>query len=250
MENSLEKILKNAKTAGVEKIISVGVGAESSRKCVEISEKFSDEKSEKFPAVFATAGIHPTEIPDEKVLKSEIAAIEKLAENSKIVALGEFGFDFARPENPPENLQIAAFEAQLNLARKLRKPIIFHFRDAQNLVRKFWREIRGTKFLVHCFSGSKKFADEIRENGGAISLGGILTFPNAKSLREIAADFPLEKIVLETDAPFLAPQKFRGKLCEPAHIFEIAEKLAAVKNLPVEKIAEKTTQNAENFFEI
>ena len=244
LRNELPTILKNAADAKVKKIISVGVGIKNSREEIALAEKFTDAN---FPKIFVSVGIHPGEIPDE--LENEIAALEKLAKNEKVVAIGEFGFDFFKNKISAEK-QIAAFEAQLKLAEKLKKPAILHLRDADATFEKFLPQLRNLKFVVHCFSGDEKLAKKIIDAGGFVSFGGILTFPNAENLRKVATKIPLQKIFLETDAPFLAPQRFRGKTCEPAHIFEVVTKLAEIKNLPVAEIAQKTTKNAEDFFGI
>ncbi len=232
-----------AAKCGVKYIINVGSSIEASKKAEKISKTFQN--------IYATAGIHPhyaTEFgPQQK--KTLLSCIEG---NSKLVAIGETGFDFYRNLSPKEE-QKKAFESQIEIALEHGLPLIVHDREAHQetleVLKKYHKQ-KQFKAVMHCFSGDRAFAEEVLKLGMFISFTGVITFPNAGRTVEAAKAVPIEKIFLETDAPFLAPQAKRGRENQPAYCTYIAEKLASVKGLRVEEVAEKTTKNALDFFGI
>ncbi|MCF7856813.1 TatD family hydrolase [Candidatus Gracilibacteria bacterium] len=239
LQKDFDEVLARAHSAGVKKFINPGVGIEESRKAVQLSSEHEN--------IFAAVGIHPHEADsvDEKIL----AELEVLAQNSKVVAIGEIGLDFFKLRNSKE-IQIAAFEKQLGLAQKLDLPLIVHAREADAEIFKILDKFPSLRGVLHCFGGDWSFAEKVLERGFFIGLTGIVTFPNAKNVREVAQKIPLEKLLIETDAPFLAPQKFRGQRCEPAFVVEVAEEVARLRGIEISEIAEKTTKNAEELFRI
>lgn len=233
-----EAVLGRAAAAGVTKFLNPGVDLLTSQKAVALAEKFEN--------IFAAVGFHPSEA--EKLSADNFSALEKLAQNSKVVAIGEIGLDFFKNQKSVK-VQLEAFERQLALAQKLNKPVIIHAREADleifNSLDQF--QVRG---VFHCFGSDWDFAQKVLERGFSIGLTGIVTFANAVNVQEVAQKTPLDKLLVETDCPFLAPQKFRGERCEPAFVVEVAQKIAELKNLSLEEIAAKTTQNAEELFGI
>jgi len=247
-----------SKEEGVRYIINVGSSIDGSIKSLEYAYKFSD--------VFASIGIHPhyaSGFGDEevKVLESLISGSHgeinidlgtSGARYEKVVAIGEAGFDFYRNLSPRAD-QERAFRAQIGLAIKYDIPIIIHDRDAHGETLRVLRDYsdrKGFRGVVHCFSGDTAFAMQCLELGLHISYTGIITFPNAADTLEVVKKVPLEKVFIETDAPFLAPQIRRGKENFPGYVRYIAQKIAEVKNLSVEEVAEITSKNAEDFFGI
>lgn len=236
--NDLAQVVKNAEKSGVKKIITIGCTGQIAKQTIQIAENY--------PFIFAAIGIHPEEPFSEEGFET----IEKLATHPKVVAIGECGLDFFRPENPPQKEQIASFARHIALARKVNKPLIIHLRNARSEALEFLKNNHDFPFVVHCFTEDIEFAEQIIAWGGMISFTGIITYPNAQQVRAVAQKIPLEKIMLETDCPFLAPQKYRGQRCEPAHTVEIAEKIAELKNLSLAEVAAQTTRNSEQFFQI
>jgi TatD DNase family protein len=238
-EKDFDAVLSRAEKSGVEKFINPSVDLPSSTRAVALAEKF--------PQIFAAVGFHPSET--QKLTTNNFAALEKFSQNSKVVAIGEIGLDFFRNQISPQ-IQIAAFEKQLFLAQKFEIPVIVHSRSADSEILAVLDNFPGVRGVFHCFGSDWSFAKKILDRGFAIGLTGIVTFPNAKNTHEVARKIPLEELLVETDCPFLAPQKFRGERCEPSFVVEVAKKIAELKNLPVEKIAAATTENAERLFGI
>lgn len=240
-ENDLDEVVQSAKKAEVYKIINIGCDHKRAKKAIEIAEKYDN--------IFAAVGLHPSDL-DKESLEQNFAEIEKLAIHPKVVAIGECGFDFFHKDHSCYPLQKKALEMQVNLAKKLQLPVIIHLRDCKTKALEFLKENHHFKFVIHCFSEDLDFANEIINLGGMISFTGIVTFPNAQKVQEVAKEIPLEKIMLETDSPFLAPQKYRGQRCEPGFTLEVAKKIAELKNISIEEVAEVTTKNAKVFFGI
>ncbi len=255
-QKDFNEVLVRAKEAGVEKIINPGVGIVESRKAVKLAES-ANSRVNSGVNLFAAVGIHPHEASSLFELRSPgstslnekvLAEFEELARSSKVVAVGEIGLDFFRMQNSKE-VQISALEQQLRFAEKLGKPVIIHSREANEDIFKILDQFK-LRGVFHCFGGDWNFAQEVLERGFFIGLTGIVSFPKATNTHEVAKKAPLEKLLIETDAPFLAPQKFRGKRCEPAFVAEVAEAIAELRGISVEEVAEKTTQNAEELFGI
>ncbi|MBC7259924.1 MAG: TatD family hydrolase [Chloroflexi bacterium] len=237
-----EDVLGRAWAVGLVAIVNAGADLPSSRAGVELSAKHE--------RIFAAVGVHPHDAKD--LTASALAELEALARAPKVVAIGEIGLDFYR-DLSPRPAQRQAFEAQLDLAARLRKPVIVHDRDAHGEVMTILRGWEGAsplpeKGVLHCFSGSLEMALEAVELGFLISVAGPITYPNARKLPEIAAALPLDRLLVETDCPFLAPHPHRGKRNEPAYVALVAEAVARARGVPVAEVARITTANAVRVF--
>lgn len=238
-EKDFDAVLARAQKIGVTKFVNPGVDLASSKRAIALADSYEN--------IFVAVGFHPSEA--EKLSFDNFIALEKMAENSKVVAIGEIGLDFFKNQNS-QKIQIEVFEKQLELAQKLDLPVIIHSREADAEIFEVLEKFPKIRGVFHCFGGDWSFAEKVLVKGFLIGLTGIVTFPNAVNVREVAEKIPLEKLLIETDAPFLAPQKFRGKRCEPAFVYEVAAEIAKIKNLPLEKVVEQTTINAEKLFGI
>lgn len=232
---NVESIVENALSEKVNKIITAGFDISSSRKNLEIASRF--------PNVFATIGIHP-EMVDE-LEKDYLEVLKEMSKNKKVVAIGEIGLDYHFKYDNKE-LQKEIFVKQIELANFLDLPVVVHSRDAMGDTLELLKKHPPKKeSLLHCYSGSIESAKEFIKLGFSFSFGGVVTFNNAKNVVKVVEELPIEKIMLETDCPYMAPVPFRGKRNEPMYIPYIARKIAEIKNIEVEKIAEITTKNAE-----
>lgn len=206
--------------------------------------RFSIDLAQKYPYVYAAVGYHPESVDDSTVFeRNELA---KLAKNKKVVAIGEIGLDYYWDTAFKEQ-QIEFFEQQLLLAKALGKPVIVHDREAHfdtlSLLKK-----HKPKGVLHCFSGSAEMAKEILNLGMYIGVGGVVTFKNSKKIIEVVREIPLDRILLETDAPYLAPEPHRGKLNNSAYIKYVAEKIAEIKNLQATEVLSVTAKNVKTLF--
>lgn len=231
----VEGTIARAKAAGVEKIVTIGTTLEDSIEGIEIAQKYH--------GVWAAVGIHP-DSPSPSA--SGWRAFEKLIFELKVVTIGECGLDYkVGRENQKE-----VFLKQITLARKYNKPLSVHIREAQEDLMKI--DLSGLRGVFHCFSGDENYLKFILKNlsGFYISFAGNVTFTNAKELQGLARMVPLERTLVETDSPFLAPHPLRGMQNEPANVKIVASKLAELHNTTLEKIAEITTKNAQELFKI
>jgi len=235
-----EKAIRRAKKAGVDYIINIGFDIEGSKRAIELAEKHKE--------LYATVGIHPHNASqfNQKVLDE----LRELSENPKVVGIGEIGLDYYRNLSSRQ-AQKKAFEVQLFLAEELQLPVVIHDREAHadtlEMLSKFQEKIN---VVMHCFSGSREMAEKCVQSNFFISFAGPVTFPNAYKLQEIVKSVDLNKMVLETDSPWLAPQEMRGKRNEPAFLPFIAKKIAALKGISVNELAKATTGNAQEFFQL
>ena len=211
------------------------------------SSAFSAELSEKYDFIFFACGVHPHEAEktDDLILKSEL---ENLIKRNKCVAIGEIGLDY-HYDFSPRNIQKEIFEYQLSLAKDCDFPVIIHDRDAHEDTLKLLKKYR-PKGVVHCFSGSVEMASEIIKLGMYIGLGGAVTFKNAKKPVEVAAYVPENRILLETDCPYMAPVPFRGKRCSSDMISYTAQVIADIRGLDVQNFVNIATENAEELFKV
>ncbi|MEJ5186754.1 MAG: TatD family hydrolase [Candidatus Geothermincolales bacterium] len=223
----LAEVVVRAKDAGVTRIVTVGIDIPSSRKALEIARML--------PEVYATVGVHPHSADelDGKALDE----LREMATDPRVVAIGETGLDYYR-DLSPRDLQKKAFLAQLELALELSLPLVVHDRDAHDDVLSILERYAPFKsgFIMHCFSGDMAIARAVIEMGGYVSVAGTVTIPNAHRLREVARDVPLERLVLETDCPFLSPHPYRGKKNYPERVRIIAEKVAELRGLTLEEL--------------
>ncbi|MEN8687990.1 MAG: TatD family hydrolase [Desulfuromonadales bacterium] len=241
-QTDLDDVLTRARTQGVEHILTVGCDLESSRASVDLAIRY--------PHVYASVGIHPH---DASIVNDQIMAeLERMIESvDKVVAVGETGLDFYRDRSPRDQ-QKAAFRRHIQLAKDTGKPLIIHDRDAHDDVVRIMREEKAceTGGVLHCFSGDLKMARQCAEMGFYISFAGPLTYPKNENLRSIAQALSVDIMLVETDCPYLAPQNWRGKRCEPAYVRSTAEKLAEIKGLTLEDVARITSLNAWRLFGI
>jgi TatD DNase family protein len=232
-------VVSRARDAGVVKMLNVGTSLEDSAHVNEISENFSN--------VFKVFGVHPhnaKELLSDEGKKS----FEKLLEQGCPVAIGEIGLDFYKMQNSKDD-QFVAFEYQLKLAKEKNLPVCIHTRDAfpetHELLKRY-----GSRGLIHSFTGDYDWAMKFIDLGFLIAFNGIVTFKNSKALQEAASKIPLEKMVLETDSPFLSPEPERGKINEPAKVRFTAQKIAELRGITAEEVGEMTSANVENLFGI
>lgn len=209
------------------------------------SSKFGIELAEKYDRVFAAVGLHP-ECLDEKSI-TDLEQIRKLAEHSKVVAIGEIGLDYFY--DVPKDLQKQIFTAQLDIAKELDMPVNIHDREAHGDMLEILRKY-SPKGILHCFSGSVEMAKDIVGLGMYIGIGGVVTFKNAVKIVDVVRNIPLERIVLETDCPYLAPVPFRGKRNDSSYIIYTAKRISEIKGITVEKVLEATKNNAECVYNV
>jgi len=236
-----DAVIKRALDQGIEKIITIGIGMKECEQALALARAY--------PFIYAALGLHPHNAKRDSSRLFDF--IKERAGNEKVVALGEMGLDFYKNWSPQQD-QIRCFHEQLSLARELKLPVIIHDRDAHAetvaiLKEEQARDIGG---VIHCFSGDYRMASECIDMGFYISIPGTVTFKNAATLHEMVKKLPLERLLIETDAPFLTPHPFRGKRNEPAYVRYVADKIAEIKKLPLEEVARATTENAINLFRL
>ncbi len=234
-------VLERATEAGIIAVITVGTHISDAEKALEIADRFE--------RVFVSMGVHPHNAKD--VHEGTFTIMEKLSKHPKVVAYGEIGLDFFRNLSP-RSVQTTVFADQLELAKKLSKPVVIHLRNAYeeglNMLEKAAPFNAGG--VIHCFSGDQKDADRALELGFYISIPGTVTYKKNDTLRTILSTVPEHRILLETDAPFLAPEPLRGKNNEPAFIVHTARKVAEIRKVSVEEISRVTTANAIRLFRL
>jgi TatD DNase family protein len=265
----LEDVLRRAEQAEVQRIITIGTSIQSSQRAIELAEKY--------PTVYAAIGVHPSYV--EAAEDDVITPLRELAHNPRVVAIGETGLDYhhlpssevakeeqvqvmtaLRSETDEEieaqirdgaykSKQASLFQQQLDLAVELGLNVVIHQRDAWDdtleVIRSYGGKVRG---VFHCFGGSLEQANEVLGLDHLVSFTGIVTFKNGAAVRQVAAEIPPWKFMVETDCPYLAPVPFRGKRCEPAHTRIVAEAIATARGVSLKEIAETTTETAEEFF--
>lgn len=235
-----DEMLKRAEDAGVAAILVVGTDIESSRESVELAEKH--------PQLYASVGIHPHDAG--RVTDKCYEIIRTLAQVSpKVVAIGEIGLDFYR-DRSPRDLQEQTFRSFLRMASELAMPVIIHDRDAHDRIMTILREEPVRRGVLHCFSGDARMAAEAIAMGFYVSIPGTITYPSNEALREVVRSVPIDRMLLETDCPYLTPVPYRGKRNEPAYVRLAAEKLAGVKGLTLNDVARITTKNVRDLFGI
>jgi TatD DNase family protein len=241
-------VVQRAKEAGVDRIIIPGTGRESSESAVALAQQFS--------GVWAAVGIHPSDA--HLTMPTDLERLHALLMNPKVVALGEVGLDYYHFEGLSDSeiearkaLQQLYLHELIAMAKQYDKPLIIHSRDCfDELYPILCDAAAGHPTVVHCFSGSAEEAAQWLELGFHLSVTGILTYKNAESLRDCVREIPWERLMIETDAPFLAPQPYRGKSCEPFMVTEVARVLAEVKGVDVSMVDKMTTATAERFFRL
>jgi TatD DNase family protein len=237
----LEEVISRAKEAGVGKMVVVGFDRPTIERAMELVEHYD--------FLYASVGWHPVDAID--MTEEDLAWIEELSSHPKVVALGEMGLDY-HWDKSPKDVQKEVFRKQIHLAKKVKLPIIIHNREATQDIVDILREEGAEEVggIMHCFSGSPEIAQECVDMNFYISLGGPVTFKNAKKPKEVAQEIPLDRLLIETDCPYLAPHPNRGKRNEPAYVKLVAEQIAELKGISVEEVERITTENANKLFNI
>lgn len=236
-----DAIIKRFKEDGLEIVINAGADIESSKSGVILSEKYDN--------IYAAIGVHPHDV--KSMDESSIETLKELSNQGKVVAIGEIGLDYYY-DNSPRDIQKRWFRSQIKLAKKLKLPIIVHSRDASQDVYEIIKEEQdGTLIgVIHCFSESVERAEEYIKLGFYISLGGPVTFKNAKTPKEVAKYVPLDRLLIETDSPYLTPHPHRGKRNEPKNVRYVAEEIAYLKEISYETLINATNENTKKLFQI
>lgn len=240
-EGEEDAIIRRAKEAGVSKMLVVGFDAKTIERAMQLAETYD--------FLYAAVGWHPVDAKD--MTDDDLNWLEELASHPKVVAIGETGLDYYWDKSS-KDVQKEAFKQQIQLAKKVKLPLVIHNREATDdvieiLKREGADEVGG---VMHCFSGTLEQAQRCIDLNFYISFAGPVTFKNAKPLQEVAREVPLERILIETDCPYLAPHPFRGKRNEPAYVKYVAQQLAHLKNKDIEEIATITYNNAKRLFRI
>ncbi|WP_078393316.1 TatD family hydrolase [Shouchella patagoniensis] len=240
-ESDVDETITRAREAGVKEMIVIGFDEQTITRAIELAEQDSD--------LYAAVGWHPVDAID--MTDNHLKWIEELAAHPKVVALGEMGLDYHWDKSPKE-VQKEVFRKQINLAKKVKLPIIIHNREADQDVVDLLEEEGANEVggVMHCFGGSVEIADRCIDMNFHIGLGGPVTFKNAKRPKQVAKHVPIERLLIETDAPFLAPDPYRGKRNEPAYVKRVAEDIADLRGISYQELCEKTRDNARKLFQI
>ena len=232
------EVLKRTKEE-LEFIVSIGYDLESSKKSVELSNKYD--------FIYSTVGIHPVDINEynDEVEKELIAMVKN---NTKVVAIGEIGLDYYWMEDPKE-IQQDVFRKQLNISRETKLPVVIHTRDALEDTLKILSEYKDIGGILHCFPGSYDSVKSLLDRY-YVGVAGVVTFKNNKKTQEMVKQVPLDRVVIETDCPYLTPEPFRGHRNEPTYVKYVAEKIAEIKGISYEEVIKVTTENAKAIYNI
>ncbi|MBY6054420.1 TatD family hydrolase [Cytobacillus firmus] len=237
----LQEVIDRALSEGISNIVVVGFDRPTIEKAMELTEQYE--------FIYASVGWHPVDAID--LTEEDLLWIEELSSHPKVVALGEMGLDYYWDKSP-KDIQKEVFRKQIRLAKKVKLPIVIHNRDATADIVEILKEEGSGEVggIMHCFSGSPEIAQECVDMNFYISLGGPVTFKNAKKPKEVADVIPLDKLLIETDCPYLTPHPHRGKRNEPSYVKLVAEQIAEIKGLSTEEVAQATTENAKKLFGI
>ena len=236
-----ESLFEQMKEAGIDFVVNIGANMASSRETAAICEKY--------PFIYGAVGVHPSD--SLEINDDTLKELKELAGRDKIVAIGEIGLDYYWPE-PAHEVQKPALEAQIALAKEVNLPLVIHSRDAAKDTQDMLSALHAGDCggVIHCFSYGKEMAREFLNMGFYIGVGGVVTFKNGRKLKEIAAEIPLERILLETDCPYLAPVPFRGKRNCSAYISYVAQEIANLKGISYEEVVAQTEKNGKELFQI
>jgi len=242
--NDREAMLVRARDAGVGTLLAIGTGPGPEK--LDAALPFAEQHD----WIYTSVGIHPHEA--KEVTPQHLDELARLAQHPKVIAWGEIGLDYFY-DHSPRDVQATVFRSQMELAHTAKLPIIIHCRDAWDdclaLIEQHWRPT-GLAGILHCFTGTLDHAKRGLDMGFLISFAGNSTYPKTQNIREVAKEIPLDRMLIETDSPFLAPQPYRGKRNEPAYVVEVAKTLATVRNLAPEEIAAATAANFRRLFRI
>ncbi len=234
-----DEVIKRAEACGIGYIINIGSSIEGSKRSCELALQYN--------SIYAAVGIHPHEA--DRIDKQAIAAIGQLAKKDKVVAIGEIGLDYFKNYSKREN-QRPLFTSLIRLAKESGLPLVLHSRQAQDDTLKILKEFMPLQCVVHCFSGDENFLKNCLDLGFLVSFTCNITYKKAQDLRNVVRAAPLERIMLETDAPYLPPEGLRGRRNEPSAVKILAEEIAKIKETNLEEVAAITTANAKKFFNL
>jgi TatD DNase family protein len=235
--NNVDSVIERAEKEGVGKFIVVGCDIKSSKQAISLAEKYEN--------IFAATGLHPQ---DSKKLTDEMwEEFREIAKHEKVVAIGETGLDYFK-DYSPKDVQQHVYRKHIKLSMELDKPLIVHNREADEDSLKILQELGAKNVVFHCFSSDVSFARKVWMAGYMTSFTGNVTYPKAQNLRDVIEECPLDAMMVETDCPYLAPQKYRGGKNEPSYVVEVAKQIANTKGKPFSEIARVTTKNAQEFF--
>ncbi len=241
MSSSLDETIKRANNDGVKYLLTISTEDKSFSNILKIVDKYN--------SVYGTYGIHPHEANKHREIRSD-NIVEKVRKNKKIIGVGESGLDFYY-NNSEKKDQISSFLEHIDASKKLNLPLIVHTRSAEEDTLKILKDSlqkNDLKILIHCFTGTKEFAFKLLDLGAYISASGVVTFKKSKELAETFKEIPLNRILVETDSPYLAPEPLRGKPNEPSYIIHTVKFLSSIRNITYEKFSDSTSQNFFNLF--
>lgn len=237
-----DEVIQRAFDGGVEKIITIGCSLDRSQAAIDLAQKYDN--------VYASIGVHPDDVK-ELGDPSALEKLHKFGQQEKVVAFGEIGLEYYQlKEESIKKAQIKGFREQLSLAKELDLPIILHCRDAYEEMLEILKSDGAQRGVIHCFLGNREIARQFLDLGFYISFTGIITFKNATDILPVIKETPLEKILVETDCPFIAPEPYRGKRNEPAYVRQVAEKITSVKEAGMSEVEETTTKNTIELFQL
>lgn len=238
-DSDRNEVIQRALSADVGQVVTVGIDVSSSLKAATMAERY--------PSVFAAVGIHPHNV--DAADRQDLKRIESISAQRKVVAIGEIGLDFYRDLSSRDN-QVKRFKQQLDIAMRCNLPVVVHAREAHEqvleMLSSFMRD--GPGGVIHCFSGDIALAEAFIEMGYFISIPGTVTFTNASRMHEVVAGIPLDTMLVETDSPFLSPVPYRGRRNEPSRVVYTAQKVAHIRGITLEEVAEQTSENARRLF--
>ncbi len=233
-----EDVIERARASGVECIVTVGINLEDSRNAVALAERYDN--------IYASVGVHPHDA--KSINETTYDSLRKLSKSDRVVAYGEIGLDFFRNRSP-RDIQIKRFGEQLELADELNLPVIIHDREAHREIVEMLKGWKGhSGGVIHCFSGDYDMARKCLDMGFYISIPGTITYKKSETLRGVVRRVPIDRLLVETDCPFLSPEPKRGKRNEPANVVYTARRIAQIKGLPFEDVARITSENTRNVF--
>lgn len=239
-EGERDEIIKKIKSSSVEYVNNIGADIKTSKESIALAEKYD--------FIYAVCGVHPSET--EKLCEDDMKTLFEMSKHEKVKAIGEIGLDYHYEDGPSKEVQRFWFKRQLELAKEVDLPVVIHDRESKGEGFEILKSSGIKKAVVHCFSGSAETAKELFKLGYYISFTGVVTFKNAKKAIEAVKEIPIERLFIETDCPYMAPEPFRGTRNDSSNVVKIAEKYAEIKNISLEEVARITTENAKNFFGI
>lgn len=232
-------ILNDLSNFGIRGIINPATNLTDSKMAIELAEKYDN--------FYAMAGIHPEEVDD--ITEKDLEELAKLAKNEKVIAIGEIGLDYYWTDDNKKK-QKEIFIHQLELARKLEKPAVIHVRDSKDDVIEILKDYQDLKIQIHCFSDDLETLEKYMQMGFYISIGGVVTFNNGTNEQNAARNVPIERLMLETDSPYLTPEPYRGLRNDPRRVVEVARVVGQLRDMKIDKLAKRTYNNTKEFFNL